>query len=74
MKKVLVINTKYQKYGGEDSNFVEEINFLKKFYEVDYLIYDNSKKLNLLDIIEVRLKSSSEYPNLAPMSDSCKGT
>ncbi len=76
MKKVLVINTKYQKYGGEDSNFVEEINFLKKFYEVDYLIYDNSKKLNLLDIIafftlsnftsnkELKLKLNSFKPDV----------
>ena len=37
MKKILLINTKYKKYGGEDSNFVEEIKFLKKFYEVDYI-------------------------------------
>ncbi len=51
MKKVLVINTKYQKYGGEDSNFLEEINFLKKFYTVDYLIFDNSKKISIFDII-----------------------
>ena len=40
MKKVLVINTKYQKYGGEDSNIVEEIKFLKKFYKVDYLNFE----------------------------------
>ena len=37
MKKVLVINTKYKKYGGEDSNFVDEIKFLDKYYSVDYL-------------------------------------
>ncbi len=51
MKKVLVINTKYQKYGGEDSNIVEEIKFLKKFYKVDYLNFDNSEKLKISDII-----------------------
>ena len=51
MKKILVINTKYKKYGGEDSNFVQEIKFLKKFYEVDYLYFDNSKKLNIYDVI-----------------------
>lgn len=51
MKKVLVINTKYKKYGGEDSNFVEEIKFLKKFYEVEYLNFDNSGNLKVLDII-----------------------
>ena len=31
MKKVLVINTKYKNYGGEDSNFDEEIKFFKNF-------------------------------------------
>ena len=51
MKKVLVINTKYKNYGGEDSNFDEEIKFLKKFYEVDYINFDNSKKLNIYDLI-----------------------
>ena len=51
MKKVLVINTKYQKYGGEDSNIVEEIKFLNKFYKVDYLNFDNSEKLKISDII-----------------------
>ncbi len=51
MKKVLVINTKYKKYGGEDSNFVDEIKFLNKYYSVDYLNFDNSKKLNIFDII-----------------------
>ncbi len=51
MKKVLVINTKYKKYGGEDSNIVEEIKFLNKFYKVDYLNFDNSEKLKISDII-----------------------
>ena len=51
MKKVLVINTKYKKYGGEDSNFVEEIKFLNKFYKVDYLNFDNAGKLNIYDVI-----------------------
>ena len=51
MKKVLVINTKYKKYGGEDSNFVEEIKFLNKFYSVEYLNFDNSEKLNIFDIL-----------------------
>ena len=51
MKKVLVVNTKYKNYGGEDSNFEEEKKFLNKFYEVDYLNFDNSKNLNIYDVI-----------------------
>ena len=29
MKKILVINTKYREFGGEDANILEEIKFLK---------------------------------------------
>ena len=36
MKKILVINTKYKIFGGEDSNIIEELSF-KKHYEVEYL-------------------------------------
>ena len=30
MKKILLINTKYREFGGEDSNIEEELKFLKK--------------------------------------------
>ena len=49
MKKILVINTKYREFGGEDANILEEIKFLKKYYIVEYLEYDNSKKVNFFD-------------------------
>ena len=42
MQKLLIFNTKYKKYGGEDANIKEEINFYKNFYEVDYLEVKNS--------------------------------
>tara|TARA_B100001250_G_scaffold169750_1_gene146179 strand:+ start:9102 stop:10274 length:1173 start_codon:yes stop_codon:yes gene_type:complete len=51
MKKILVINTKYKIMGGEDSNIVDEINLLKKNFEVEYLEFDNSRKLNIFDIL-----------------------
>ena len=50
MKKILVINTKYQITGGEDSNIVDEIKFLKKYYQVDYLEFNNSKKIDIFDL------------------------
>ena len=43
MKNILVINTKYQITGGEASNIVDEIKFLQKYYEVEYLEFNNSK-------------------------------
>ena len=33
-KKILIINTTYRELGGEDINILEEINFLKEFYEI----------------------------------------
>ena len=43
MKKILIINTKYRIFGGEDSNISDEINLLSKFFDVEYLEYDNDK-------------------------------
>ena len=50
-KKILVINTKYREYGGEDSNIVDEIKLLKKYFDVEYLEYDNKQKLKLIDVL-----------------------
>ena len=30
MKKVLIVNTKYKIFGGEDANISDEVNLLKK--------------------------------------------
>lgn len=51
MKKILVINTKYKQFGGEDSNFKEEVKFLKQFYDIEVLKFDNSIKLQFIDLI-----------------------
>ena len=51
MKKILVVNTKYREFGGEDSNIEEEVKFLSNFYNVQYLEYDNSEKINIYDFL-----------------------
>ena len=51
MKKILIINTKYKELGGEDSNIFDEIYLLSKHYEVEYLEFDNSKKLSIFDLL-----------------------
>ena len=43
MEKLLIFNTKYRKYGGEDANIEEEVKFYKKFFEVKYLEVKNEK-------------------------------
>ena len=50
-QKILVINTKYRVFGGEDANIVDELQFLKKYFVVDYLEYKNSDKITFSDII-----------------------
>ena len=51
MKKILVINTIYKEKGGEDTNIVDEIIFLKKHYDIKYLEFKNSDKLKLIDYL-----------------------
>lgn len=51
LQKILVINTKYRIFGGEDANIVDELKFLKNHYEIDYLEYDNSKRVTISDFI-----------------------
>ena len=35
MKKILVVNTIYKEKGGEDTNIVDEVNFLKNFMRLN---------------------------------------
>lgn len=50
IQKILIINTKYRIFGGEDSNIVDEIKLLDKYFQVFYLEFDNSKRINIYDI------------------------
>ena len=51
MNKILLIHNNYQIKGGEDTNLYEEIKFLEKSNEVEYLLFDNSNKLTISDFI-----------------------
>ena len=66
MKKILVINTKYKQFGGEDSNIIDELKFLKNYYEVEYLEFDNSVKLSLLDLLAF-ITSNNKNSNMVLM-------
>ena len=41
MKKVLVIHNQYREIGGEDIAVQNEVQFLKKYFEVDELYFEN---------------------------------
>ena len=50
MKKILVINNKYKTFGGEDSNIIDELDFLKNYFIVEYLEFDNAKRITFNDV------------------------
>ena len=49
--KILVVNTTYRTFGGEDSNIKDEIDFLKKNHEVYYLEYKNSESVSIFEVL-----------------------
>ena len=58
MKKILVINTLYKQKGGEDTNIIDEVEFLNKFYDVRYIEYSNHERLNIFDLISFFITSN----------------
>ena len=50
MKKILIIHNKYRTEGGEDIAVSNEIELLKKYFNVRVLIYDNKIK-SISDIL-----------------------
>ena len=58
MKKILVINTLYKEKGGEDTNIIDEVEFLNHFYDVKYIEYSNREKLNIFDFLSFLTNSN----------------
>ena len=50
-QKILIINTKYRIFGGEDSNIADEITLLKKHFDVEYIEFNNSELINIFDFV-----------------------
>jgi glycosyltransferase involved in cell wall biosynthesis len=50
LKKILLINTEYKEYGGEDANIKDELNLLSKYFSVEFINYSN-KSNNLSSIL-----------------------
>ena len=51
MKKILIIHTRYTETGGEDIAVDNEIQFLGQNYQVETLVFQNTLKPNLLDLL-----------------------
>ena len=65
MKKILVVHNKYRDLGWEDIAVKNEINFLKKYYKVETLIFSN-KTNNIVDkiaslIFRNNIKSNNKF-------------
>ena len=61
MKKILIIHTRYRHFGGEDAAVENEINLLKRHYEVKTIYFTNSINNYFYDLaafITTRNKSS----------------
>ena len=68
MKKILIIHTKYKNRGGEDIAVENEINFLKRHYEVEVLYFTN-KTTNILEQV-VSLMFNKNKRNQKLLTDS----
>lgn len=58
MKKILIVHNFYKEFGGEDSNIYEEIDFLKKKYEILFFYEENKKALNVYDLLSFIFRSN----------------
>ena len=63
MKKILVVHNNYRYLGGEDIAVQNEINYLKKYYEVETLFFSNNIKSLIKDSISL-IKSNNSKSNL----------
>ena len=60
MKKILLIHNTYREIGGEDVAVKNEIQFLKSFYNVETLIFNNEIQNPLLQFLYFLLNRNLE--------------
>lgn len=67
MKKILIVHNNYRDLGGEDIAVKNEINFLKKYYEVETLFFSNESNnvvSNIASLIfRYNIKSNRTFKN-----------
>tara|TARA_B110000444_G_scaffold258843_1_gene300853 strand:- start:1080 stop:2231 length:1152 start_codon:yes stop_codon:yes gene_type:complete len=64
MKKVLIVHNKYQNIGGEDIAVDNEIEILKKYFDVESLYFKNNNLVNLKQLKSFVTNKNSESVNL----------
>ena len=58
MKKILVVHTNYRFLGGEDTAVINEINFLKKYYEVKVIYFKNEISNIFVDLLSFFIRNN----------------
>jgi len=58
MKKILVVHTNYRFLGGEDTAVVNEVNFLKKYYEVKVIYFKNEISNIFVDLLSFFIRNN----------------
>jgi len=58
MKKILVVHTNYRFLGGEDTAVINEINFLKKYYEVKVIYFKNDISNIFVDLLSFFIRNN----------------
>ena len=70
MEKLLIIHTRYIERGGEDIAVDNEVNFLKNFYNVEVLSFQNTIPRKFSDLLG--LITSDNYQSKKILSDKIK--
>lgn len=58
MKKILVVHTNYRFLGGEDTAVINEINFLKKYFEVKVIYFKNDISNIFVDLLSFFIRNN----------------
>tara|TARA_X000001036_G_scaffold18557_2_gene15663 strand:- start:18220 stop:19371 length:1152 start_codon:yes stop_codon:yes gene_type:complete len=64
MKKLLIIHNKYQNIGGEDVAVENEVEILKKYFDVEFLYFKNNNSITLKQLVSFITNNNSESINL----------
>src|SRR6056300_370335 len=70
MEKLLIIHTRYIERGGEDIAVDNEVNFLKNFYNVEVLFFQNTRPRKISEILG--LITSDNYQSKKILSEKIK--
>tara|TARA_Y100001980_G_C14554968_1_gene342530 strand:+ start:408 stop:1556 length:1149 start_codon:yes stop_codon:yes gene_type:complete len=63
MKKLLIVHNRYQNIGGEDIAVENEIRFLKKYFEIEALYFDNHINSYLSELKSLFFSNNKDSTN-----------